>query len=254
MLAEDRLLRIVETVNQRGSITVPELALMFDTSESTIRRDLDKLDHVGRLVKVHGGAASLNNSVVSTAYVTHDTAMEEKRKLNADSKARLAAWAAAQIKPEDFVYIDAGTTTQRIMDELGPEALKATYVTNSVPTATALASRGCKTFVLGGEIKSITEAIVGPAAISALGSYNFTKGFFGANGVSQTQGYSTPESNEAMVKHLAMQHCLDCYVLADASKVDRVSPVTFAAFDEAIFVTTAPVKSSYSSCSNVVEV
>lgn len=254
MLAEDRLHRIVEMVNERGTITVPELSAVLNISESTIRRDLAQLDHAGRLVKVHGGAASLNSSIQNTSYIAEDQAMEEKRSLNADAKVKLATWAAAQIQADDFVFIDAGTTTQAIVDALAHEALQATYVTNSVPTALALAARGCKTLVLGGEIKSITEAIVGPATIEALNSYNFTKGFFGTNGVSQKQGYSTPESNEAMIKRLAMQHCLDCFVLADASKIDRVSPVTFAAFDEAILVTTAPLKSTYSSCPNVVEV
>lgn len=254
MLAEERRQRILELVSENAAVSVPALAERFDTSESTIRRDLERLDAAGLLVKVHGGAASISNSFAGSAYVTHDQGMEEKRTLNASAKTQLGTWAAAQIQPGDFVFIDSGTTTQAIVPALGPDALQATFVTNSVPTALALAARGCKTIVLGGEIKSITEAIVGPATIEALGSYNFTKGFFGTNGVSQNQGYSTPESNEAMVKSLAMQHCLDCYVLADESKIDRVSPVTFAAFEEAILVTPGPVKASYSSCPNIVEV
>lgn len=254
MLAEDRLFHIVEMVNERGTVTVSELSAQLNISESTIRRDLDKLSHAGRLVKVHGGAASKDTAITNHAYVTQDQGMDEKRALNAGAKQQLAAWAAAQIQAGDFVFIDSGTTTQAIVDHLSQDALQATYVTNSVPTALALAGRNAHVIVLGGEIKSITEAIVGPATIEALSTYNFTKGFFGTNGVSQTQGFSTPESREAMVKHLAMQHCLDCYVLADASKIDRVSPVTFAAFDEAILVTQVPVKDSFSSCPNVVEV
>lgn len=254
MLAEDRLSQIVEIVNANGSVTVPELAAKFNTSESTIRRDLDKLDQAHCLVKVHGGASSNNNAVVSHAYVTQDTTMAEKRNLNANEKDALATWAAAQITASDFVFIDSGTTTQAIVAKLKGEALKATYVTNSVSTALELAGRGCHTLVLGGDLKDVTEAIVGPGAIDALSNYNFTKGFWGTNGVSLTQGFSTPEPDEAMIKRLSMQHSLDCYVLADSSKIDAVSPVTFCNFADAILVTTAPLKSTYKSCPNIVEV
>lgn len=254
MLAEDRLAQIVELVNTRGSVTVPELAQRFDTSESTIRRDLEKLDQAHCLVKVHGGASSNNNAVVAHAYVTQDTAMGERRSLNAAEKDALATWAAAQINGNDFVFIDAGSTTQAIVAKLKGEALRATYVTNSVSTALELAGRGCHTLVLGGDLKDITEAIVGPGAIDALANYNFTKGFWGANGVSLNQGFSTPEPDEAMVKRLSMQHSLDCYVLADSSKIDAVAPVTFCNFADAILVTTAPLKPTYSSCPNIVEV
>lgn len=254
MLAEDRLSQIVDIVNATGSVTVPELAAKFNTSESTIRRDLEKLDQAHCLVKVHGGASSNNNAVVSHAYVTQDTAMAEKRSLNASEKDALATWAAAQIKANDFVFIDAGTTTQAIVSKLKGEALSATFVTNSVSTALELAGRGCHTLVLGGDLKDITEAIVGPGAIDALSNYNFTKGFWGTNGVSQKQGFSTPEPDEAMVKRLSMQRTLDCYVLADSSKIDAVAPVTFCDFSDAILVTTAPLKNSYSSSPNVVEV
>ena len=59
MLAEERHARIVEMVARQGTATVTELAAALDISESTIRRDLDKLDQAHRLVKVHGGATSL---------------------------------------------------------------------------------------------------------------------------------------------------------------------------------------------------
>lgn len=77
---------------------------------------------------------------------------------------------------------------------------QAIFVTNAITHAKKLADRGCSVYILGGEFKAVTEAIVGEEAVVTLDKYNFTKGFWGANGVSLQRGYSTPELKEALVK------------------------------------------------------
>ena len=180
--------------------------------------------------------------------------MAEKRDLNAAEKRAIAAYAAGLIEPDDFVFLDAGSTTQIMVELLGEPALCATYVTNSVSNALALAARGVHVIVIGGDLKAGTEAIVGPGAIDALSHYNFSKGFAGANGVTREQGFTTPDTSEAMVKMLALQHSASRYVLADASKLGVVTPVTFSAFSDATLVTAGAVDATYSTLPNVVEV
>lgn len=77
---------------------------------------------------------------------------------------------------------------------------QAVFVTNAISHAKRLAERGFTVYLLGGEFKAVTEAIVGEEAVTTLEKYNFTKGFWGTNGVSLQKGYSTPELKEAMVK------------------------------------------------------
>lgn len=91
---------------------------------------------------------------------------------------------------------------------------QAVFVTNAIGHAKKLAEHGCKVYILGGEFKAVTEAIVGEEAVFTLDKYNFTKGFWGANGVSLQRGFSTPELKEAMVKRKSMENCRDCYILA----------------------------------------
>ena len=143
---------------------------------------------------------------------------------------------------------------KRQVELLGEPALCATYVTNSVSNALALAARGVHVIVIGGDLKAGTEAIVGPGAIDALSRYNFSKGFAGANGATREQGFTTPDTSEAMVKMLALQHSASRYVLADASKLGVVTPVTFSAFSDATLVTAGAVDATYSTLPNVVEV
>lgn len=254
MLAEERRQRMVEMVAENATVSVAEFANLFDTSESTIRRDLDRLEAAGLLVKVHGGAASVETALTPAPFVAVEPTMAEKRDLHTPEKHVLAAWAAAQIQPDDFVYLDSGSTTQAIVDHLSETACLATFVTNSVSLALALANRGARTIVIGGDVKAGTEAIVGPGALDALSRYNFSKGFWGTNGVTREQGFTTPDASEAMVKLESMKHARECFVLADASKIGIVTPVTFSRFEDATLVTCGAVDPVISALSNVVEV
>ena len=254
MLAEQRRQQMVELVGRNDTMSVTELAQLFETSESTIRRDLDRLEEAGLLVKVHGGAASVDSALKQTPYVAAEPTVAEKRTLHAAEKRAIAARAASLITPDDFVYLDAGTTTQLMVDQLTGDALAATFVTNSVSNALALAARGTHVIVIGGDLKAGTEAIVGPGAIDALSRYNFSKAFLGANGVTREQGFTTPDTSEAMVKLLAARSSAACYVLADAAKIGTVTPVSFCSFSAATLITCGDIDPEYKQLPNVVEV
>ena len=208
MLTEERFAKILSILERMGSVTVQQLMTELDASESTVRRDLNTLDANGQLVKVHGGAILKN-----TVYSTIDDEVVHRKEQNREAKDKIARYAAGLITAEDFVYIDAGTTTERMIDYIANR--QAVFVTNAIGHAKKLAEHGCKVYILGGEFKAVTEAIVGEEAVFTLDKYNFTKGFWGANGVSLQKGFSTPELKEAMVKRKSMENCRDCYILAD---------------------------------------
>ena len=256
MLAEERRQKMVEMVGESATVTVSDLAQAFDTSESTIRRDLDRLDAAGKLVKVHGGAASVESAVApaQSPLVTNELGMDEKRSLHTAEKRLIAAHAETLIGPEDFVYIDAGTSTLALVEALSEPATQALFATNSVSNALALTSRGCRTIVIGGNLKGLTEAIVGPGALDALSRHNVTKGFWGTNGVTPERGFTTPDPSEAMVKRISMERTNERFVLADASKLGVVTPATFCEFADATLITTASTDHRYGTHANVVEV
>ena len=217
MLTEERFAKILSILEHMGSVTVQQLMTELDASESTVRRDLNTLDANGQLVKVHGGAILKN-----TVYSTIDDEVVYRKEQNREAKDKIARYAAGLITAEDFVYIDAGTTTERMIDYIANR--QAVFVTNAIGHAKKLAEHGCKVYILGGEFKAVTEAIVGEEAVFTLDKYNFTKGFWGANGVSLQKGFSTPELKEAMVKRKSMENCRDCYILADEIPTGRNSP------------------------------
>lgn len=133
------------------------------------------------------------------------------------------------------------------------EKSNASFVTNAVDHAKKLAARGMKVFLIGGELKSSTEAVVGSQAILTLQEYHFTKGFFGVNGVTKQNGCTTPDAGEAMVKRTAARQCQKCYVLCDHTKFGNTSSVTFASFEDVVFLTDRKIP-EYEKYKNVITI
>lgn len=247
MLTEERFARILSILGSMGSVTVQQLMTELGASESTIRRDLNTLDAEGKLTKVHGGAI-----LKSGIYSTRDDEVITRKEKNKEAKIKIAKYAAGLIEPGDFVYLDAGTTTELMIDYI--EQKHITFVTNAITHAKKLAEKGFTVYLLGGEFKAVTEAIVGEEAVATLGKYNFTKGFWGTNGVSVQKGFSTPEVKEAMVKKKSMESCRECYILADESKFNQISSVTFAAFEAATVLTTGLEQAVFKKYRNVIQI
>ena len=223
MLAEERFALILEQLNEQRTVTVQQLCEALHTSESTIRRDLTELDRQGRLTKVHGGA-----TLPDSPFRTDEPTMAAKEELAVSQKQSIAQAAAELILPEDFIYLDAGSSTLALARALSGPALNASYVTNGVAHARLLAQKGCRVFLPGGLLRPQTEAIVGAAAVSSLQQYNFTKAFMGANGVALEAGFTTPDPEEAAVKAAAVHRAREAWFLVDDAKFARVYPAVIA--------------------------
>ena len=153
MLTEERYAKILELLDQKGSVTITGLVERIGTSESTIRRDLNELDRLGRIEKVRGGAISIDGPGLTTK----DDEVLLRKGRNVKEKNMVAKYAASLIEPGDMIYLDAGTTTELMIDYLTEKS--AVFVTNAVGHAKKLAAMGVTVYLLGGEFKSTTEEI-----------------------------------------------------------------------------------------------
>ncbi|MEZ3443860.1 MAG: DeoR/GlpR family DNA-binding transcription regulator [Lachnospiraceae bacterium] len=247
MLTEERHSIIIDTVNRKKNVELNELCELLDTSESTVRRDLSILHDKGVLVKVRGGAIAVDDSFTSL-----EQNVDEKAVLYVREKEAIARYAASLIEDGDFVFIDAGTTTEKMIDFI--PARQVTFVTNAFVHAKRLAQRGFKVFLPAGEIKLSTEAIIGASCVLSLDQYNFTKCFMGVNGISVTGGFSTPDPNEASVKAAVINNSHTAYILADHSKFDKTSSVKFAYLNKCRIITDRLEDKKYLSETSVKEV
>lgn len=247
MLAEERMAIILETVNKHKAVKLTQLCEILDTSISTIRRDINVLSDMGKLIKVHGGAMALDDSF---SFIEHN--VEEKSTLFTEEKTAIAKYAARLIDYGDFVFIDAGTTTEKMIEFIPQKDIG--FVTNGFIHAKKLAQRGFRVYIPGGEIKFATEAIIGAECVMTLKNYNFTKCFIGVNGISVSAGFSTPDVREARVKTAAIDESQKTFVLADHSKFDKITSATFIPLNRATIITDKLTDKKYTDYTLIKEV
>lgn len=250
MLTEERFNAILSLLEEKKAVTVQELADLLNISESTVRRDLNTLSEQGRLNKVHGGATAKknDNGVIST-----EEDIRTKSTHHMAEKELIAKYASTLIRNDDFVFIDAGTTTEKLINFI-PSNCKATFVTSGIVHAKKLIYKGLRAFVIGGELKLTTEAIVGVTAVENLNKYNFTKCFLGANGIDKNRGLTTPDIDEAILKNKAYENSYITYVLADSSKFNRVFAVNFGSMNRTCIITDKLSDEEYKNYTVIKEV
>lgn len=230
MLIQERHDVILNALKERDTIAMVELVDRIGVSEATIRRDLKTLEKMGKLRRVRGGA-----SCTGKEFVFDEDDVVTKSRKNVEEKRKIAMYAADAIQDEDFVYIDAGTTTGMMIDYI--RATKAVFVTNGIQHAKKLINKGLKTYMAGGLIKPVTEAVIGAEGVQGMMKYNFTKSFLGTNGIHIEDGFTTVDLEEAMMKKKAVENSYVTYILADHTKFGKVTPVTFAEIREACIIT-----------------
>lgn len=245
MYATERHQHIADTIDRVGRVSVAGLARDFGVTTETIRRDLDALEQVGRLRRVHGGAVPAGQSTAA------ETSLDERLDRNAAQKDAIARAAFGLIPPtfRGSLLLDSGSTTGRLAELLiawSPDQPGAgvDVSTNSIPLAARLhaaANPHLQLRSLGGAVRGITGAAVGPTTIAQLSDIRPDLAFVGANGVSAEFGLSTPDETEASAKAAMVHAARRVVVLADSSKLDAESLVRFACLDEVdTLITDAP--------------
>jgi DeoR family glycerol-3-phosphate regulon repressor len=214
----ERHRRLVELIEQRGFAIVSELARRFAVSEMTIRRDLEGLRRIGRLVRTHGGALEPAVRAAELVFPT-EPAFEERRSRNAAAKARIARRAAALVGPDETVALDVGTSVLALAQELATRR-DLRLLTNSVPAALALVSGRATVYLLGGQLRGPELSVIGPAALTQAGGYYVDKLFLGAAGITE-DGLHDYSIEDTAVKQALIARAASVIVLCDASKLGR---------------------------------
>jgi DeoR/GlpR family transcriptional regulator of sugar metabolism len=231
VLAPQRHAYILDRLRVEGAVRVADLMRQLGVSDMTVRRDLEALESQGHLVKVHGGATLLRDSAV------HEPGFDTKRTLEHDAKLAIARTAAALVEPGMAVAISAGSTTYEV-SRLLADVPRLTVVTNSVPAAEVLyhGGRSDQTIILSGGVRTPSDALVGPFAVSALRAVNVDLVFLGVHGMDQRAGFTTPNMLEAETNQALIETGRRLVVTADHTKWGVTGVSTIARLDRADIV------------------
>lgn len=228
MLAAERQARILQEVQRRGAVRVSELSQLLRVSDMTIRRDLDTLASQSRLDKVHGGATATGS------LSTDEPGFEAKWVRQTAEKEAIAAAAAALVQPGSAIGLSAGTTTWTLAHSLR-EVPDLTVVTNSMRIADVLHTAGATApnVVLTGGVRTPSDALVGPIAVSSLRLLHLDLVFLGVHGMDARAGFTTPNLLEADTDQALVAAGQRLVVLADHTKWGTIGISTIVPLDQA---------------------
>jgi DeoR family transcriptional regulator, fructose operon transcriptional repressor len=231
MYATERQQRILAEARREGRAEVAALADALGVTSETIRRDLTALERRGVVRRVHGGAIPVERLELEPSLTT-------RAQLRAEVKARIAARVLEELPTEGTVILDAGSTTQSIVDLL-PRDSRLTVITNSLPIASALSAFPHVTLLmLGGRIRGVTGACVGDWATSALDGLVVDVSVIGTNGISADRGLTTPDHEESLAKSAMVRAARKTIVATDSTKAGDDHLHRFASLDQIDLVIT----------------
>jgi DeoR family transcriptional regulator of aga operon len=216
LLNEERRRAILEILNREGRVLVLDLAKRFETSQVTIRKDLEDLHAHGLIHRTHGGALPSREGALE------DPTLREKEKLHRKEKLRIAEAAARLVQEGQVVILDSGTTTTAIARALR-HFQNLTIVTNAVNIAAELSGTAVDVILTGGTLRKNSFSLVGPIAEETLHRLNADLLFLGVDGFDVQYGLSTPNLLEAKVNRVMVEVAKRTVAACDSSKFGRRS-------------------------------
>jgi DeoR family fructose operon transcriptional repressor len=214
-LAPERRERMRNLIRKAGVARVEDLKSDLKVSVATVRRDLEALEEEGRIRRVHGGAVSMESRLEEEVF-------DDKANLALKEKRLIAEEAFKLIGTGDSIYLDGGSTVLELARLLAGRT-DLTVVTNSLRAAAELAESGPRVILTGGELRRLSQTMVGPLTRVILGQVRLDKAFMGTMGLSIDDGLTTTDPNEAFTKSLVQKHARQVILLADARKAGKVS-------------------------------
>lgn len=212
MIKKERLNWILDQLSQQSIITVNAIMDALKVSDMTVRRDLAELEKEHRLIRIHGGAQSINLSN------RQEKTNVEKQSQQVAEKKQIASYTAKRIQDGETIFIGPGTTLEFLAQELVDRKLR--IITNSLPIFDILKdSNSVDLLLIGGEYRPITGAFVGSLASNNIESLVFSKAFISANAVYKDT-VATYSESEGTIQELALNKSIEKYLLVDYKKFD----------------------------------
>lgn len=205
---------ILERATETGSVDVAQLAASLGVSGATIRRDLQSLSASHLLLRTHGGAV--------VGDVGQELSVGIKATRNQAEKRRIGRAAASLVEDGAVVGLTGGSTATELARALA-DRRGITVVTNAINIAAELATRPQITLVVIGGVARPSYEMVGPAAEMMLDNYHLDIAFIGVDGLSAREGCTTYHEMEAQTDRNFLERSRRSVVIADSSKIGRVT-------------------------------
>lgn len=214
---------IQDYIQRKQEVGLNELKeLVPDVSEMTLRRDIKALEQEGSIIRIHGGAKSINsiNMLVEDVF-------SKRSGVNNDKKQEIGDKAAEYIVAENSIYLDSGSTTMALAQRMPDK--RVLISTSGLNIALELLRLQNSTVnIIGGEFDKNSISMAGPQAVKNIWNLNIDTAFIGVSGFSKECGFSCGSAYHCEIKNLVLKKAKRRIVLMDSTKVGKALPYTFA--------------------------
>ncbi len=225
---KDRLILLKEFIDKNGKVTLKELESAFPSvSAMTLRRDLNRLEENNAVLRVSGGAIS-----VDSVLRAKEQDFSERIVYNSEEKLEIAEKAVRIVEPNSCIFIDGGSTTTYFARALPDDNFY--ILTNALVIAETIIRKDKPTVaILGGDLKKNTFLTVGKTCLEFISKINIQTAVMTATGfIKEDGGFTCGNQAEAEVKRMVIEKADNVIMLLDSSKVNKRTPYTFASLDD----------------------
>lgn len=216
MLAAERRNLILEKLQDEKKVIVSELSALFEVSEETIRRDLDKLDKDGLATKSYGGAILNEISGI-------DMPFNVRKKRNMGGKQVIAELVSGLVQEGEHIIVDPSTTAVSIVKALKSRK-RLTVITNSIEVLVELSDvSGWDIISTGGTLRENYLALVGPKAMEGVSSFNADKVILSCKGIDMEKGITDANEMFSQVKQTMLKCAKQRILAVDYTKFDNIA-------------------------------
>ena len=225
-LYNERREQIRSLLLSKPFISLKELEEMFpDVSGMTLRRDIEYFEREHEAIKVRGGARSMKFITTQT-----DDSITARMKENIHSKDSITARAAEFLETGRSIFIDSGSTLQRIVPYVPND--RFTFTTTDPVSALELCKIGLPIVnVVGGRLDRDNQTITGLQATRFLSDINIDIALLSPSGLSARSGFTVGNYSECELKRIVVEKARLVILLMDSSKIDKSLPYTFCTFE-----------------------
>lgn len=214
---EERLSNMLEFIREHNEVSISHLRAKFNVSAVTIRKDLEELGKTGLIVRTFGGAMPAPSNDPLESFNVRSRLRQAEKKL-------LGQAAAALIKPMESVIVDAGSTTLEIVRNLH-KVQPLTVITPAVNVALEACGYSDVNVIVpgGGILDRFTLSLDGAEAEMSVARLHADKAFIGIRGIDFQHGLTDTDSRRIPLKQTMMKAARQVIVVADSSKLGKVS-------------------------------
>ena len=224
--------RIVQLINQEGQLTFSRLKNAFpEVSEMTLRTALKDLDETGAIIRIHGGARSMDTLAGTDGTLTQRTAR------NVALKNEIALKARSLLRPGSSVFIDSGSTTTAFCRQI-PNESRQIYTSGLSCALELCALDQPKVHITGGQVSRDSVSIVGAQSVLGLKTCHFDICFLGTTSFSPDVGFCCEHRDDALLKSVAIRQSDYVVVLMDSGKFGLSNTHCFAELSDVDAVVT----------------